>query len=273
VDTTLEQPTTTDDDLRAGREAAARYAWGDASARLAAADAASSLDADDLDVLAEATWWLGRTRDCIAARERAYAACLARGHHRRAALMATHLGEHHGVLLEMSVARAWLTRAEKLLDDDRDCIERGHLALILRLFGGDSALAVEAIEIATRHEDRDLLGLALSVQGGILVRGGEVEEGMALLDEATVAAVGGELNPHATGWILCMMISACAGLADWQRAGHWAEATKRWCDRQAISGYPGVCRVHRAEIMRLRARSPMPRKRRAPQRSSSEAST
>ena len=25
-----------------------------------------------------------------------------------------------------------------------------------------------------------------------------------------------------------------------------------WCDRQAINGFPGVCRVHRAEILRLR---------------------
>ena len=41
-------------------------------------------------------------------------------------------------------------------------------------------------------------------------------------------------------------------MADWQRAGQWTEAATRWCDRQAINGFPGVCRVHRAEIMRLR---------------------
>jgi len=41
-------------------------------------------------------------------------------------------------------------------------------------------------------------------------------------------------------------------LADYRRAGEWTEATTRWCERQAISGFPGHCRVRRAEIMRLR---------------------
>jgi ATP/maltotriose-dependent transcriptional regulator MalT len=49
-----------------------------------------------------------------------------------------------------------------------------------------------------------------------------------------------------------MMIAANAQLADWQTAGHWSEAATNWCARQAINGFPGICRVHRAEIMRLR---------------------
>ena len=49
-----------------------------------------------------------------------------------------------------------------------------------------------------------------------------------------------------------MMIAVNAQLADWQRAGQWTEAATRWCNRQAINGFPGVCRVHRAEILRLR---------------------
>ncbi|HEV3474950.1 MAG TPA: adenylate/guanylate cyclase domain-containing protein, partial [Actinomycetota bacterium] len=32
----------------------------------------------------------------------------------------------------------------------------------------------------------------------------------------------------------------------------WTEAAQRWCERQSINGFPGVCRVHRAEIIRLR---------------------
>ncbi|HWC09821.1 MAG TPA: hypothetical protein VG455_01220, partial [Acidimicrobiales bacterium] len=43
-----------------------------------------------------------------------------------------------------------------------------------------------------------------------------------------------------------------AQLADWQTAGHWTEAAVNWCNRQAINGFPGVCRIHRAEILRLR---------------------
>ncbi len=55
----------------------------------------------------------------------------------------------------------------------------------------------------------------------------------------------------ATAVIYCNAISACRQLADHRRAGEWTAAAKRWCDRQAISGFPGVCRVYRAEVMRL----------------------
>lgn len=40
-------------------------------------------------------------------------------------------------------------------------------------------------------------------------------------------------------------------LADYRRAGQWTEVAERWCERQAISGFPSVCRVHRAEILAL----------------------
>jgi class 3 adenylate cyclase len=45
------------------------------------------------------------------------------------------------------------------------------------------------------------------------------------------------------------MIAACRDLTDYQRASEWTEATDRWCERQSVSGFPGVCRVHRAEVV------------------------
>jgi class 3 adenylate cyclase len=51
--------------------------------------------------------------------------------------------------------------------------------------------------------------------------------------------------------VFCNVISTCRDLADYRRATEWADAATRWCERQSISGFPGVCRVHRAEIMRL----------------------
>ena len=62
----------------------------------------------------------------------------------------------------------------------------------------------------------------------------------------------GELGARATGWIYCMMIAANSQVADWQKAGQWTEAAVNWCNRQSINGFPGVCRIHRAEILRLR---------------------
>ena len=44
------------------------------------------------------------------------------------------------------------------------------------------------------------------------------------------------------------MIGACRDLTDYRRASEWIEATERYCDRQSLSGFPGVCRVHRAEV-------------------------
>jgi class 3 adenylate cyclase len=75
---------------------------------------------------------------------------------------------------------------------------------------------------------------------------------MAMLDEAMAAAVGGELTPLNTAIAYCNVISVCRDLADYRRAGDWTEVAKRWCERQSISGFPGLCRVFRAEIMRLR---------------------
>ena len=44
------------------------------------------------------------------------------------------------------------------------------------------------------------------------------------------------------------MIGACRDLTDYRRASEWIEATERYCERQSVSGFPGVCRVHRAEV-------------------------
>src|SRR2546425_9787301 len=48
------------------------------------------------------------------------------------------------------------------------------------------------------------------------------------------------------------MMGTCEKLADYQRAAEWSDAARRWCELHAESGFPGICRVHRAEIMRLR---------------------
>ena len=44
------------------------------------------------------------------------------------------------------------------------------------------------------------------------------------------------------------MIGACRDLTDYRRASEWIEATEKYCDRQSLSGFPGVCRIHRAEV-------------------------
>jgi class 3 adenylate cyclase len=246
--------------LAAGREATRRYAWREAYELLTAADQPGKLDADDLEGLAEAAWWNGRVDRCISARERAFALHLEGGRPRRAALDALALAKDQFGLRASAVGSAWLSRAQRLLQDEPVGVEHGYLTrlqAVIALEGeGDFDraldLARQTVEIGTRFGERDLIALALQDQGRALVASGQVKEGMALLDEATAAALSGELKPYTTGVIYCNLIGVCEQTADFRRAGEWTQAARRWCERLAIAGFPGMCRVHRAEVIRLR---------------------
>jgi class 3 adenylate cyclase len=252
-----------DDSLTAGREAARRHAWRDAYGLLRSADEDGRLGADDLENLAEAAWWTGHLEEAIALRERAYAAYLDVGETQRAAVLAVMVAIDHANRAAMSVAGGWLARAERLLANEEEGIAHGHLALA----HGMSALDMgeldtasreldRAQDIGARFGDRNLEAMALVFKGTVLVSKGEVTEGLALLDEATAAAVGGELRPLATGLVYCVTIHSCQALGDCGRAAEWTDVANRWCDRLDVTGFPGACRIHRAEIMRLRGEWP-----------------
>lgn len=242
------------------REAASRYAWREAFDLYASADAVAPLDPEQLDEMAECAWWIGKMRHCMALRERAYREYMKRDTPRRAARVAIDLAQHHGDLGEQGDATAWLQNATRLLEPEPEGAEHGWLHLALALVAhaqGEAEGVVEHAELASeiggRHGDKDLFALGHAFHGISLVAGGaDADRGLAMVEEATEGAVSGELGARATGLIYCMMISVNAQLADWQGAGHWTEAATRWCDRQAINGFPGICRVHRAEILRLR---------------------
>ena len=77
-------------------------------------------------------------------------------------------------------------------------------------------------------------------------------QGLALLDEVGVATVSGDLDPLSTGVVYCELVCALQGLAQYDVAEEWTEAMERWCRTNAIGSLHGRCRVHRAEILRLR---------------------
>ncbi|MEP7081827.1 MAG: tetratricopeptide repeat protein [Chloroflexota bacterium] len=245
--------------LQAARDAAAVYRWGEAFDLLAQADAGGALDREDLDRLGEAAWWIGRLGTAIEVRERAYAAHLKAGDKRRAAAAALALANDYGHRLQGSMVSGWVSRAERLLAGIPEAPEHGYLARA-RINGAlgsgdlDEALrwAQAVLDIGERLGERNLEALGLQDKGRVLVARGEVAEGLALLDEAVVAAVGGELAAYPTAVIYCNATVASQDLADYRRAAQFSEAARRWCDRQAISGFPGMCRVRRAEVTRLR---------------------
>ena len=246
--------------VESARDAASRYAWNEAFDLFASADAVEPLEPDQLDEMAECAWWIGKMRHCMALRERAYRQYLKQDDPRHAAGVAIDLAQHHGDLGEHGDAEAWLQNATRLLEPEPEGAEHGWLQLALSMVAharGDDHAVIDhaglASEIGGRTGDKDLFALGHAFIGVSLVASGsDADRGLAMVEEATEGAVNGDLGARATGMIYCVMISVNAQLADWQAAGHWTEAAKRWCDRQAINGFPGICRVHRAEILRLR---------------------
>lgn len=245
--------------LQAARDAVLAYRWREAFELLKEADEAGLLEREDLDGYGEAAWWLGQLGTAIEVRERTYAAHLKAGDRTRAAATALALASDYSHRLQGSMASGWVSRAERLLAGLPEAPEHGYLArahLSGALGSGDldEALrqAQQVLDIGERLGDRNLEALGLQDKGRVLVARGQVAEGLALLDEAVVAAVGGELAPFQTAVVYCNATVASQDVADYRRAAQFSEAARRWCDRQAIAGFPGMCRVRRAEVTRLR---------------------
>lgn len=248
-----------DDRLQAGREAADRHAWSEAYAHLSEAARDGELGAEDLERLADAAWWTARPQEALNLRERAHAAYLAEGSPSRAARIGLKLAQDHLLRGASSVSNGWYCRAERLLADEPDSVEHGYLAMARSMASFVAGKLDEGIEHARvagdygrRYGDRDLQGFELAQTGRALVLKGEVDEGLKLIDEAATAAAAGDLGPVASVNVYCVMISACHRIGDYGRAGEWTEAANRFCDELDASGYPGMCRVHRAELVRLR---------------------
>jgi tetratricopeptide (TPR) repeat protein len=241
------------------RAAAQPASWADTYAALGARDV-SELDPHDLESLADAAWWLSHIEESVAVRQRAYAGYAESGEDARAAFMAGRLGIEHFMRSEAAVGAGWLMRAHRHLDGLPDCAEHGFLAVVeatVARFGGDldraHQLATRAVEIGRRFRDPDVLALAIHTNGLISIDQGREPEGVAMLDEAMTAVVAGELSSFFTGVVYCNVIGACLELADVRRAGEWSEAARAWCESlPPESPYPGLCRINRAEVARLR---------------------
>jgi len=242
------------------RETVRTGPWLDVYHQLSARDPAS-LQAAELDALAEAAWWLCLTGESIAARHRAHVAFRQAGDDRGAARTAARLFHDHFYRGERAVAVGWLRRGFRHVEQDPGGVEHGWLEFAqaeLYLHQGPLDQAVEhaaqAVQTARRHRDADLAAIGMQLQGRALVAEGGIDEGVALLDEAMTFVLAGELAPLYTGWVYCSVILACRDLADLRRAGEWTEAARRWCrELPATTPYSqGLCRIYRGEVLALR---------------------
>ncbi len=245
-----------EDPLPAARTALAAHDWRRAFELLSAQDQVAPLSAEDLDGLAEAAYWLGHDRETLAVRQRAHHAHLQAGDHRRAAVDAVILTIQCAGFRQFAVASGWFQRAQRLLKAEPDCAEQGYLswaAMMVALMTDDPDKCLAAgrstYELGTRHGVTDLQAVGLVFQGGVLIRRGQVAEGLALHDEAMAMAVGGDLSQLATVQIFCQVVRTCCELGDYRRAEEWTRAIEDCFVRTGLTSFPGDCEAHRVTIM------------------------
>jgi len=243
----------------AARKALADYDWPRAYSLASRAAKADSECADALEVLAEAAWWTSRVDECIEVRERLYRLYEDAGEGIRAGATAMEVSENHGFRGQPAMARAWLARARRLLADAPNGPLRGRLLLreaeVAHSIGDVDAansFTEEALAMGRELRDCDLETESLQCLARLHIAEGRPEDGLALFDEAMLITVEGRCNPFVTGKTYCSFISACEELGDIHRAAEWMEVASRWADEHPVSVFPGLCRVHRAEVLQMR---------------------
>ncbi|HEY7525132.1 MAG TPA: LuxR C-terminal-related transcriptional regulator [Candidatus Limnocylindrales bacterium] len=245
--------------LDRGREAYRRQAWTEAHRELSAADRARPLELDDLERLGISAHLLGLVEDSHELLTRGHQQALQEGRVTRAVRLA--FWHALDLMQRGNVAQGsgWLARANRLLEGQPDSVERGYLLLPEGLRSLDEhdydtaeATFSEMASIADRFADPDLGTLARLGRGDSLIGQGNVQRGVALLDDAMVSVTAGELSPLVVGIVYCAVIETCHRIFDLRRAQEWTDALTRWVRSQPdLVAYRGQCLVYRAEILAL----------------------
>jgi hypothetical protein len=247
--------------LERAHDAALHGRWDEAFELFAGADERGLLGVADLPVFAGVAYGAGHLDVTVETWERAYAELLAAGDTVGAAGAAVRVAMH--LLFDtalMAPVRGWLARAEQLLEDATETETPVHAWFAVvrnyeRMLIGDlvSARSWARVAIVVGSKcDPAAAAIGRVAEARILILDGDVAQGLALLDEAGVAATSGDLDPLSTGVVYCELVCALQGLALYDLAEEWTEAMERWSRTNAIGSLHGRCRVHRAEILRLR---------------------
>lgn len=246
------------DALNAGHEALRRGDWEHARQYFEAARERGE-SAPVMEALAMATWWLDDGQLTVDSRERAYTLYRRGGDAAGAARMAVWLGwDYLAFRGEPAVARGWLQRAHRLLAALEPVPEHGWLAIREGEFAfvleNDLAAArswaAQARAIGSSLGVDDIELSALGLEGLALASEGKIADGIRQLDEASAAAIAGEISElWAVGRTCCYMITACERVRDFDRASQWCQRMLEFAKRWRIRDLFAVCRAHYGAIL------------------------
>jgi class 3 adenylate cyclase len=245
--------------LNRARDAAERRAWDEAYEMLSAADFERALGLDELHILAEAAYLDGHPHVALETWERIHRSGLADGDTFAAAEAAVRVCDLLTDVGEFATLRGWIRRAHELLAELPESSAHGRLSAteaFAALVTGDAdtalALGRQAFDIGVRVDDRGSQALGRNIEARALIIDGHVHEGLRMLDETTIAATSGDLDPFAATIVYCSAVCAAQAVADYERAEAWTREMERMLRRVSVGSFHGWCRVHGAEIKRLR---------------------
>lgn len=212
-----------------------------------------------LELSAQAAYGAGEFEDAVAAWEQLVAYERSRGDAiaaaRAAAMVAMYLMMDTGL---MAPVRGWLRTAEQLLTGHERTVAHALVAMTRtyeRFMCGDMDTArvqsTLAIELGTETGVIPAVVIGRVAAGRLRIFAGDLEGGLADLDEVGALLMSGGADPLTTGMMYCELVCAAQGLALYDMAREWTEVMDHWRHGGAVGGISGRCRVHRAELLRV----------------------
>ncbi|HET9672852.1 MAG TPA: response regulator transcription factor, partial [Actinomycetota bacterium] len=210
------------------------------------------------DGLARALWWQGVVDGAIEHRERAYAQRRERGEPAEAARLALWLArEYLEAVGNEPASGGWVARAAGLLRGQPEGPAHGWLELTYGTRTADPAemrsRAEAALELARRLGDPNLEASALALVGRGRILDGQVDDGLAALDEAMTVATAGEVtDPLVFGDVCCVVTLACEEAGELDRLMRWGGVLEAYLERNQHGGLLSFCGTCTAELFAAR---------------------
>ena len=213
-----------------------------------------------LELRAEAAYGAGDFERCVEAWEDLHTLHTATGDApgaaRAAAMIAMYIMMDTGM---MAPVRGWLACAERHLGGIGDHPVRAVISMVRayeRFMSGSMpearSEAARSIELGERFGITPAVVIGRTCSARLTILEGDVEAGVAELEEVGALLMSGAADPLTTGMMYCEIICAAQGLLMPDLAAEWTDVMEHWRHGAAFGGINGRCRVHRAELLRLR---------------------